>query len=97
MIASWRSLASGLISCLCRREYAIQLQEREREAAYISGPEREGMVMSAANFISLSFLKSEKLGDRYYSSPWNPKMMIKVWSSPQLLAFWKFPWGYNIV
>lgn len=40
MIASWRSLASGLISCLCRREYVVQLQDREREAADISGPER---------------------------------------------------------
>lgn len=96
MIASWRSLVSGLISCLCRREYVVQLQEREREAAYGSGPEGEGMVVSAANFIPLSLLKSEKLGDRYYSSPGNTKM-IKVWSSPQLLAFWKVPWGYNIV
>lgn len=57
----------------------------------------EGMVVRAADFIPLSLLKSEKLGDRYYSSPGNTKMMIKVWSSPQLLAFWKFPWGYNIV
>lgn len=68
MIASWRSLASGLISCLCRREYVVQLQDREREAADTQA-QREGMMMGAANFISLSCLRSEELGDRYSSSP----------------------------